>query len=151
MNLCCDYCPLTDQNCPRFASGHTRFCAWVDPSSPDFKPGGSDAIVRAAQRASGRALAAPRKGPEPQPATKPEPKPEEPRKRMPGINVIADEETHQRIYEAARDCPHKKVSKSCCTSDKCGNGGMNPGFSVNIGVCYECTAKTLNLGTAVPI
>jgi hypothetical protein len=150
VNLCCDYCPLTDQNCPRFASNHTRFCQWVDPSSPAYRPDGAQAIVRVAQRSSGRALAAPPRGPERKPDPKPILSPEEPRKRMPGINVIADEETHQRIYEAARDCTHKKESKSCCTPDRCKDSGLHPGAAVNIGMCYECTAKTLGIGTRVP-
>jgi hypothetical protein len=43
----CQFCPLKgnqDITCLAHASGHTRFCDWVTPNHPDFKPGATRAI-----------------------------------------------------------------------------------------------------------
>lgn len=43
----CEHCPLdgTGKTCPRWPSDHRRYCEWVDPASPGFKPGGAVALV----------------------------------------------------------------------------------------------------------
>jgi hypothetical protein len=36
--------------CPRHASGHTRFCEWVDPDSPSYRRRGRGEIVALSRR-----------------------------------------------------------------------------------------------------
>ena len=53
----CEHCPFagTDTTCPRWPTMHTRYCEWVDPASPSYRPKGAAALRKIA---AGRAGAA---------------------------------------------------------------------------------------------
>lgn len=47
----CAYCPFVgrdDLTCPRRPMDHYRVCAWVDPSRPEYRTDGADALIRIA-------------------------------------------------------------------------------------------------------
>jgi hypothetical protein len=45
----CAYCPIApDSICPRWPANHTRYCEWVDPDHPGYRPNGAEALIRMA-------------------------------------------------------------------------------------------------------
>lgn len=52
----CDHCPLRGREleCPAVAANHPRFCQWVDPEDPGYKPGGADVLLAMAAGVANR-------------------------------------------------------------------------------------------------
>lgn len=152
-------------------TGNVRLCDLIDPTNPSYHPR-ADALYREMTAGlngippevcgvlttrydpvgppifiphpiPGRPVPPPRPIPA-HPEHPRNPKAVDPRLTAP-FAPIEDEATHAMVFEAARTCPHRIESKSCCSGDKCGPDGENPGLQVGIGVCYPCSIGRLGL------
>lgn len=61
------------------------------------------------------------------------------------VRMFSDETTHQNVYKAAMSCEHRVEGNCCTTPDKCGPDGVRPGETINIGICYPCSADRLGI------
>jgi hypothetical protein len=55
------------------------------------------------------------------------------------VRMLDDPVEHQKVYDEAMGCLHRKTVQACCGPVvKCGPGGQNQGRVVQIMDCYGC-------------
>lgn len=161
----CDHCPVSEGVCISLRTSGRGICGWFDPGSPRFKPGAAEMVKSQSLRAvpvavSGRWMHSTwhdtaRELAEEQsagPGAEGAPRASRTAPRAaPGHGVppvlLADDGRHAQVWEAARTCPHRIAEEGCCgPRDKCGPGGAHAGLTIDVGSCYPCTVKRLDLG-----
>lgn len=139
----CQFCPggTEGPRCP------VRFCEWVDPSSPRFRPD-AGALVESVL-SNPRPVHVPRVGEQGEyheadpryPAVT-----DGPEARSGRFDFAADEEDHARIVASMATCPHKSPRESCCGPiEVCGPGGSRAGLRVSVATCYPCSSDRLGI------
>lgn len=156
------------------ATGHVRYCDLINPEHPDYDPRFVAAYRAMSLSLAGEEVPTEHLPPEVEIPIRPEDFEGMPRPRpfvaegsdkhphkFPPLTaeeikavewapdrpnwMLKDEEAHGVVYGAARDCPHRVVSGTCCDPDRCGPEGVHAGRKVDISVCYLCSIGRLGL------
>jgi hypothetical protein len=159
----CIYSPFIldpEVNGLALVTGHKRYCDLINPSHPDYIPGFVDHYIVNSYLTAGKkppkkhleSIGVDRKskngvsmGHNGKPPGNPQDDPGQASRTQVTFSPLKDETDHQRVYQEARDCPHRIESKSCCKSDSCGKGGSHEGENVSMGVCYPCAMDRLGI------
>lgn len=141
-------------------TGHARYCDLINPRHKDYSREMAAFYVELSYLLNGKEAPATRPIPE-KPRNWPEGLPEG-RVTIPPhpggggrkdgtsdlVELLSDPDDHMMVYEAARDCPFKVVSMTCCRPDRCGPGGVHQGNPVTMAVCYPCSIGRLGVESA---